>query len=109
MGHEYVPIVKLRRLCSTIDPRHLKQVKTDSVLFQGVAKRNLKILEKAAEARYEDGSPIHRFLDEGAGLKPLLVDCERLPMEARRPEDLPEWQTIAEDAIEEHILGGNLF
>ena len=106
MGHEYVIVSKIRRLCSTIDSRHFKQVKTDCVLFQGVAKKNLHILQKAAEERYEDGSPVYRFLGEDDGLKPLLSNCERMPMEARAPEDLPEWEAIAADNLEEHVLAG---
>ena len=81
MGHEYVRIAKLRLLCSKIDSRHFKMVKTDAVLLQGVAQKHMHILEKAAEAKYEDGSPIYWFLDKRAGVKPLLVNCERLPME----------------------------
>jgi len=60
----------------------------------------------AEEATYEDGSPMYRFLAEGE-LTPLLVnDSERLPMAAREPEPLPEWQTIAEGDLESHVLSG---
>jgi hypothetical protein len=107
MGHEYVIISKLRNLCSPkIDLRHFKQVKTDCILFQGVAKKNKIFLKKAASVLYEDGSPVYRFLDENQGLKPLLVDCERVPMESRTPEDLPEWEQIEEESLEEHVLSG---
>ena len=106
MGHEYVLVAKLRRLCSTIDTRHFKQVKTDCILFQDVAAKNKHVLEKAASATYEDGSPMYRFLDEGDGLKPLLVDCERVPIESRPPEDLPDWEELPEQSLEEHVLSG---
>ena len=81
-------------------------MKTDCVLFQGVAKKNLHILQKVAEQRYEDGSPVYRFLGEEDGLKPLLSSSERMPMEARVPEDLPDWEQIAADSLEEHVLAG---
>ena len=104
MGHEYVLIAKIRHLCSTIDSRYFRAVKTDCVLFQSVARKNLHVLQKATEQRYEDGSPVYRFISDG--LKPLLANCERMPMEARPPEDLPDWETIAADELEEHVLEG---
>jgi len=104
MGHEYVLIAKLRHLCSTIDTRHWKQVKTDCVLFQGIAKKNLHVLQKATEQRYEDGSPVYRLISDD--LKPLLASCERMPMEARLPEELPPWEAIAADELEQHVIGG---
>ena len=61
----------------------------------------------AKEAIYEDGTPMFRFLGESDELKPLLAsESERLPMAAREPEPLPEWQTVAEEDLEAHVLSG---
>ena len=64
------------------------------------------MLQKAAKAKYEDGSPVYRLLGEEDGLKPLMIDTERAPMEARPPEHLPDWETIAANNLEEHVLAG---
>ena len=49
---------------------------------------------------------MYRFLGEEDGLKPLLANCERMPMEARSPEELPEWETIEAGDLEAHVLAG---
>ena len=65
------------------------------------------MLQTAAEATYEDGSSVYRFLGEG-DVKPLMIDTEQLPMEARPPEDLSDWEMIAADNLEEHMIAGGI-
>ena len=101
MASEYVEMARIHLALREVPPRYLVALKTDCLVYQGLPRKFVHVVEALTRRRHRDNTPKYRFEE----VKRLEGEYQEPRLETEPPTEQEPWRHV-EDPVE-HCLNGH--